>query len=238
MRPIGFSTGALAYSNFREALRMLRDERIPAVELSALRITEWKTLFLSLNQLDLNQFDYVSVHLPSSMTAQEERAVATDILESRPGWTWPLILHPDAISDWSLWRELGQLVCLENMDTRKEIGRTDRELDLIFRQLPESRLCFDIGHAWQVDPSMGAAYWILKHFQDKLVQVHVSEVNSHSKHDTLSYSTIESFRQVANMIPLHIPLILETPVSQAEMLTEMHKARFALAHSDASVLVA
>ena len=238
MRPIGFSTGALAYSNFREALRMLRDERIPAVELSALRITEWKTLFLSLNQLDLNQFDYVSVHLPSSMTAQEERVVATDILESCPGWTWPLILHPDAISDWSLWRELGRLVCVENMDVRKEIGRTDRELDMIFGKLPESRLCFDIGHALQVDPTMGAAYWILKYFHHKLAQVHVSEVNSHSKHDKLSYTTMESFRQVANMIPSNIPLILETPVSQAEMLTEMHKARFALAHSGASVLVA
>jgi hypothetical protein len=238
MRLIGFSTGALAYSNFQEGLRMLKDERIRAAELSALRISEWKALFLALNQLDLNQFDYVSVHLPSSMTAQEERAVATDILESRPRWTWPLILHPDAISDWSLWRELGQLVCVENMDVRKEIGRTDRELDLIFGKLPESRLCFDIGHAWQVDPSMGAAYWILKRFQDKLVQVHVSEVNSHSKHDTLSYTTIESYRQVANLIPPNIPLILETPVSQAAMLTEVHKARFALAHSSTSVLVA
>ncbi len=237
MRPIGFSTGALAHSNFREALRMLRDERITAVELSALRITEWKPLFLSLNQLDVNQFDYVSVHLPSRMTAQEERAVATDVLESRPGWVWPVIVHPDAISDWSLWRELGPLVCVENMDMRKEIGRTDRELDLIFDKLPESRLCFDIGHAWQVDPTMGAAYWILKYFQLKLVQVHVSEVNSRSKHDTLSYTTMESFRQVAHMVPAHIPLILETPVSQAEMSTEMHKARFALAHSNASVLV-
>ena len=82
MRPIGFSTGALAYSNFREGLRMLKDEQIRAVELSALRISEWKPLFLSLNHLDLNLFDYVSIHLPSSMTAQEERAVATDILES------------------------------------------------------------------------------------------------------------------------------------------------------------
>ena len=172
------------------------------------------------------------------MTAQEERAVATDILESRPGWTWPLILHPDAISDWSLWRELGQLVCVENMDVRKEIGRTDRELDLIFGKLPEARLCFDIGHAWQVDPSMGAAYWILKRFQDKLVQVHVSEVNSLSKHDTLSYTTMESFRQVANLIPPNVPLILETPVSQIDMWTEVHKARFALAHTSDSILVA
>jgi len=238
MRLIGFSTGALAYANFREALRMLKEERIKAVELSALRISEWKTLFLSLPQLDLNLFDYISIHLPSKMTAQEERAVATDILESSQGWTWPLVIHPDTISDWGLWRELGQLVCVENMDMRKEIGRTDRELELIFRHLPESRLCFDIGHACQVDPSMGVAYWILKHFQQKLVQVHVSEVNSHSKHDTLSYTTMESFRQVANMIPPDIPLILETPVAQAEMLTEVHKARFALAHSGASVLIA
>jgi len=238
MPPIGFSTGALAYSDFRKALTILGEENVKAVELSALRMSEWTPLTDSLDALDLSAFEYVSVHLPSRMTKEEEQIVVATVRQWDRQRSWPLILHPDAITDWGLWRDLGERVCVENMDMRKPVGRTDRELDLVFRQLPGSRFCFDIGHAWQVDPTMGEAYWILKHFREKLTQVHVSEVNSQSKHDTLSYSTIESFRDVAHMIPPEIPVILETPVSQNQMRDEMNKARFALTPVNESSLVA
>jgi hypothetical protein len=237
MSLIGFSTGALAYSDFRQALKMLQDETVRAVELSALRISEWLPLMSAVDTLDLSTFDYVSVHLPSRMNPMEERAVAEN-LELCYQRDWPLILHPDAITDWSLWREWGRLVCLENMDIRKPRGRTDRELELLFDQLPDSRLCFDMGHAWQVDPTMGEAYWILKRFGHRLRQIHISEVNSRSKHDVLSSLTIESFRSVAHMIPPDVPIILETPVSQDQMRNEMNRARLALTPGDQSVLVA
>ena len=137
-----------------------------------------------------------------------------------------------------LWRELGSLLCIENMDKRKPIGRTASELDVIFGQLPDTKFCFDIGHAWQVDPTMTEAYWILKCHRERLVQIHVSEVNSRSKHDSLSYATIQSFRDVAHMIPPELPLILETPVSQEKMHEEMKKARFALLRPTVDQLVA
>lgn len=234
---IGFSTGALAYSNFRQALKMLQQEAVRAVELSALRISEWLPLMGAVDTLDLSTFDYVSVHLPSRMNPMEERAVA-ESLELCYQRNWPLILHPDAITDWSLWREWGQLVCIENMDIRKPRGRTDSELEWLFNQLPDSRLCFDMGHAWQVDPTMGEAYWILKRFGHRLRQIHISEVNSRSKHDVLSSLTIESFRNVAHMIPPEVPIILETPVPQDQMRNEMNKARLAITPGDQSILVA
>jgi hypothetical protein len=40
MRPIGFSTGALAFADFLNGLAMLRDKHTTAVELSALREKE------------------------------------------------------------------------------------------------------------------------------------------------------------------------------------------------------
>ena len=232
MRLIGFSTGAVAYSDFRRGIKMLIEEKIPAIEISALRASEWKPLCDSLNSIDLSSFRYVSIHLPSSMTVEEEVAVVETLDQVRP--EWPLILHPDAVSQFELWRDLGERVCIENMDVRKSTGRTDRELEVIFRKLPEARLCFDIGHAWQVDPTMNGAYGILKSFWRKLVQVHISEVNSGGKHQILSYSTIQSFRDIADMIPLGAPIILETPLTQddtlarEEMHREMHKANFAL----------
>jgi hypothetical protein len=66
----------------------------------------------------------------------------------------------------------------------------------------------------------------------------MSEVNSQSKHDALSYSTIQSFRDIADMIPADIPVILETPVPQEEMRSEINKAQFALMPTAVSHLVA
>jgi hypothetical protein len=237
MRLIGFSTGALAYSDFRKALSMLNDEGVIAVELSALRMSEWFPFLTAIDEIDVSQFSYVSVHLPSSMNKSEERAVVDSLKQSMTTCNWPLILHPDAVTDWALWRALGSTICVENMDTRKPIGRTERELELVFEKLPEARFCFDIGHALQVDTTMGEAYRMLKQFGDRLVQVHVSEVNSRSKHDVLSYTTIESFQEVAHMISNDVPIILETPVEQSQMRLEIAKARFALPAERRTTLV-
>jgi len=234
---IGFSTGALAYADFRKGLQVLRLGNITAVEISALRMAEWAPLVGSLDDLDLSAFEYASIHLPSAMNAADERFVAQSlqpILDRR----FPMILHPDTINDFGVWRALGGLVCVENMDKRKLIGRTETELDSIFRELPYANLCFDIGHAAQVDPTMTEAYFILKCYREKITQVHVSEVNSRSRHDSLSYATIQSFRDVSHMIPAGLPIILETPVAPEKMQEEINKARFALALGSASELVA
>ena len=53
MRPIGFSTGALAKGDFRRGLEILRRHKIEIVELSALRQPELEPLMSSLDDLDL-----------------------------------------------------------------------------------------------------------------------------------------------------------------------------------------
>ncbi len=227
MRPIGFSTGALAYADFRRGLDMTRQASCEAVELSALRQSELDPLLSALNNLDLSQFNYVSIHAPSQLAHEIEASVVARL---RPELSrgWPIVVHPDAVSDFSLWREFGKLMCIENMDKRKPIGRTARELSQIFKKLPDASLCFDIGHARQCDSTMTEAYLILREFGSKLCQVHVSEVNTRSKHDRLSYASILAFQQIAHLIPEHIPLILETPVSCNDMEAEMEQVREAL----------
>jgi hypothetical protein len=105
---------------------------------------------------------------------------------------WPIILHPDAIHDFSLWQTFGNLLCIETMDKRKATGRTVQDLQKIFKLLPDARFCFDIGHARQVDPSMKVAHFILKEFRHKLTQIHLSEVNTCSRHETLSLSIYQT----------------------------------------------
>lgn len=226
MRTIGFSTGALAYSDFRCALRMLNGKDIHAVELSALREEELGPLVSALDDLDLTDFNYISVHAPSRFDAQSERVFVEMLVDVDRNW--PVIVHPDAIHDYSLWRELGSLLCLENMDKRKPIGRTVHELAVVFEQLPESSFCFDIGHARQFDSTMTEAYLMLKAFGERLCQVHLSEVNTRSKHDVLSSASILAFQEVAHLIPERTPIILETPVQENAIQHEILRAREAL----------
>jgi hypothetical protein len=227
MRPIGFSTGALAYADFRRGLAMTRAAGCAAVELSALRQGELFPLLESLESLDLTGFDYISLHAPSQLEPTWE-AAAWDRLREECWRKWPIVVHPDAVYDFSIWREFGALLCVENMDKRKPIGRTARGLGWIFKQLPEASLCFDIGHARQCDPTMTEAYLILGEFGSKLRQVHVSAVNTRSKHDPLSYASILAYQEVAHLIPTEVPLILETPLAADQIEAEIAKVRIAL----------
>jgi hypothetical protein len=227
MRPIGFSTGALAYADFARGLEMVHRHGLHVVELSALRQNELVPLLNAIPRLDLADFHYISVHVPSWFDPEWE-ATLYDRLRAEADRGWPIVVHPDAIYDFGLWRELGEAVCIENMDKRKPVGRTADELGSVFHQLPEATFCFDIGHARQVDLTMTEAYLILREFGSKLRQVHVSEVNSRSKHDALSYSSMVAFREVAQLIPEQVPLILETPVSENDIEAEIDKVREAL----------
>jgi len=227
MRPVGFSTGALAFADFRKALGMLQGKDVQAVELSALRQNELIPLLDALPSLDLRAFRHISIHAPSQFEENRE-AASWECLEERCPGELPIVLHPDAITDFGLWRELGNRVCIENMDKRKPAGRSLRELDAIFKELPNATFCFDIGHARQFDPTMTEAWLILKEFAPRLCQVHVSEVNTRSKHDALSFASVTAFREVAHLIPNEIPLILETPVGEEEIESEIAKVREAL----------
>jgi len=75
---------------------------------------------------------------------------------------------------------------------------------------------------------MTEAWLILREFGSRLRQVHVSEVNTRSKHDRLSYASILAFQEVAHLIPESVPLILETPVPEGDIEEEIARAREAL----------
>lgn len=211
MRPIGFSTGALAFADFRKALRILNCTGIEVLELSALREAELAPLLAALDTLDLSQFKYISIHAPSRFRQENEGNIVESLLPVAQR-NWPIVVHPDAIFEPAVWRALGSALCVENMDKRKPIGRSAEELNHVFNLHPDASFCFDIGHAHQFDSTMTEAYLLLTSFRNRLRQVHVSEVNTSSKHDVLSYTSIHAFRDVAHLIPVEIPLIFGDPV--------------------------
>jgi hypothetical protein len=117
---------------------------------------------------------------------------------------------------------------IENMDKRKTTGRTASELNLIFEKLPSASLCFDLGHARQVDPTMSEAALILDRFGSRLRQLHVSEVNTQSTHDPLTAAAMMAFKRVSHLIPEDVPVILESPVTEDRVEIEISCSREAL----------
>jgi len=227
MRPIGFSTGALALSDFRLALEELKGQAVDSIELSALRYRELRPLLYALGTLALASYKYKSIHAPSSFDAEQEVEIV-DLLKRFVPTDWPIVIHPDTIHDFSAWRGFGNQLAIENMDRRKPIGRTFEELSIIFEKLPDAMLCFDIGHARQCDTTMTEAYRILRAYSSRLCQVHVSEVNTASRHDPLSFAAIHAFAEVADLIPDRVPIILEARVAQDQIKAEIEKAQKAL----------
>jgi len=237
MRPIGFSTGAIALSDFRLGMSVLRQKGVAIVELSALRQFELAPLASALEDLDISDFTYVSVHAPSQLEPEMEKE-AISLLEKAAERSLPIIIHPDAITDFGLWTSFGNLLLVENMDKRKPLGRTAFELAGIFDKLPDALLCFDLGHVRQVDPTMSEAALILQLFGDRMRQLHVSEVNTRSTHDPLTAGAIGAFNRISHLIPDEVPVILESSVSEDQIETEISLARKALPGQHSKVAVA
>ena len=211
MRPIGFSTGALARGDFSRGLELLKEAGLRNVELSALRREELPGLMHYIQTADLGDFDYVSIHAPSAYPIEVETKIAEDLTPAIEK-NLHVVVHPDSISNFEPWRRFGRLLCIENMDKRKPTGRTVPELREIFERLPEASLCLDVAHSRQVDPTMGDAADILRKFASRLAQVHVSDVNSSSEHERLNLTASMAFQKIAASIPTRIPLVLESPL--------------------------
>ena len=219
-RPLGFSTGSLSPGNARQALEMLSPHATTAIELSALRTSELAEVLRVAARTDWSPFHYVSFHAPSKFNGITEAQVLRK-LEPITRKHWPIIVHPDVITDCQAWQQLGSLVTIENMDGRKPSGRTVAELEPIFAQLPRAKFCFDIGHAAQIDPTMMLARELVTAFGDRLVEVHLSVVDDTFAHQPLTVESMKSFAPVLQELVGSPAIILETPVDETTMMQQL-----------------
>lgn len=235
MRRIGFSTGALAKGDFRRGLELQAD-RCDAVELSALREDEMDALIDALPNLNLKPFGFVSFHAPSKLEKSLEASLVKK-LEKIKKDIHGIVVHPDIIQDTSLWQSLGNKVILENMDQRKPIGRTVKELLPYFEKLPEARFCLDLGHAQQVDPTQSLTLELLKAFATRLAEIHISEVDITSKHVPISRATSSIYRRIASLIPSETPVIIESVIEPHDIEGELSIVKDSLSAKPIRVFV-
>lgn len=211
---IGASTGYMASErgDWPTMVRLAADASIMAVELSALSEPELPTLLAWLDERPALPFQWVAAHGPTKQRRMPEQALIV-LLESLTRHIEVVVLHPDAIDDVALYRALGSKLAIENMDTRKAVGQTAAELEDMFDELPEARLCFDIAHASAVDATMAEGERILDRLGSRLSHVHISSLDASCHHVALTAEDEDRFGPLLDRCR-DVPWILEAPLSR------------------------
>jgi hypothetical protein len=181
-----------------------------AVELAALSEDEFPSLVEYLSSEPALPFRYVSVHGPSKDRRMPEADLVA-VLADMPSFVDAVVLHPDLIDDVAAYEPLGARLVIENMDARKDGGRTGDELRSVFDALPEAGFCFDVPHAWSVDPSMKVGHELLSRFTPRLRHLHVSSVSGDCHHEPLTDEHEELFAPLLDRCR-DVPWILEAPL--------------------------
>jgi hypothetical protein len=212
--PVGASTGYMTElrGDWPAQARRGWDLSPFAIELSALSESELDGLAQFLDSNPRLPFHYLSIHGPSKGRAISESVLA-GVLARLAGRAHAIVMHPDTIQDPRHYRVLGRKLLLENMDARKDDGRTVAELTDWFRQLPDAGFCFDIAHAWSLDPTMAVGVELLDAFRTRLRHLHISSMDPDLHHVSLTETDEELFMPLLQRC-LDIPWILEAPPRQ------------------------
>ena len=209
--PVGASTGYMV--GLRGDWPRLAEEasRVSsfAVELTALSEDELPSLLDFLASAPALPFRYVSVHGPSKARRMPEADLVARLAEV-PAFVDAVVLHPDQIEDPALYSSLGTRLVIENMDSRKSAGRTGDELAPLFEALPEAGFCFDVAHAWTIDPGMEVGEDLLDRFVSRLRHVHLSSISQELGHVPLTIEHEEVFEPLLSRCR-DVPWIFEAP---------------------------
>ena len=180
-----------------------------AIELSAISADELPGLLGYLHGAPRLPFLFISVHAPSKGFTEDEVSLV-EALCRVPPWVDAIVVHPDTITDPALYRRLGRRLAIENMDKRKQAGHTADDLERIFAEVPEARLCLDLAHAKDVDPTLAVAADLLQRFASRLSHVHISSLDGARHHITLTDEDELLFSPFLDRCR-DVPWILEAP---------------------------
>lgn len=212
--PLGVSTGFMSESrgDWPEQVRQAWDVSPFAVELSALSEGELDGLAGYLDSNPRLPFRYLSIHGPSKGRTMPEAKLASSLARLADR-AQAIVMHPDTIEDPENYRILGRKLVLENMDARKNTGRTPDELAPWFSALPDAGFCFDIAHAWSLDATMTLGGELLDAFRTRLRHVHVSSMGPSLHHVPLTDADEDLFMPILHRC-VDVPWILEAPLRQ------------------------
>jgi hypothetical protein len=211
MRKIGFSHGVLFKLhdvNKELNIRLLQNCGANAIEINC--HSHKDLAFLPALLPYIQSFEHVSLHAPCDVRydCNENTKILLKKLKNfyiRSGAEL-IVVHPDLVDDWSVFDKFKMKWAIENMDDRKKNFKDVNDLKLFFNEYREWSLVLDLGHCNSNDKSMILAEDLIREFQDRIVEIHLSGYKKF--HDPL-YRTkqTEIIKYCQN---LAVPIIIES----------------------------
>ena len=205
---------------------MLEGINVGAIELSALRRPRTAALAAFAKQADLSRFSYVSVHSPrTTLRARKPKSSRYSPVSPEDGPSWPIRMSSASLPAGGRWDRSRYI---ENMDKRTRWAARRISWDVGLRRVPRGP---DVLRHRTRPAGRHLADGSLSNpegFHRRIQQIHISVVNTSSKHDLISPGAAHSFRRVASLIPCAAPAILETPVKTEQIREQLDLAAAAL----------
>jgi len=203
---VGFPSGALKnlfpYLS-PEFFKALQDLGVKALEIH----TSDKESLLKVLNLDLSltkRLNYLALHLPSVKETEMEDLLPI-IKEVHAKHDFKLMVsHTDIITDWSIFSNQGLPIALENMDHRKDRGKTVKDIKNILDKY-DFKFVLDVNHCFVNDPSLKLVDEFITAFNDRLAEIHVSGYEV--LHDPLSKTRQSEI--VEKIAHINVPIIIE-----------------------------
>jgi hypothetical protein len=152
-----------------------------AVELS---FTRTQKIFYDKNANELlKKFKYISIHMPvlkdkefisypDNSISDELETIDSIINDINPN---TILFHPDQIRDFNWVKEkYGGRLAFENMDSRKNFGKTIGDMTKVFDSCPEAKFVLDVNHVYTNDETMNLATILFNGLSNRLTHYHLS----------------------------------------------------------------
>jgi hypothetical protein len=214
----GFNDYMSDGSNSRKVAYCRDELGCTAVEFGFHSGENYKELHTYIQSLSLEAFERVSIHAPchkrydrNDATEQLLAQVASLVDVTAAEY---VVLHPDVIDDWDMVIESGIPFAVENMDCKKEFGRTVDDMVWIHERTGFP-VVIDLNHCKSNDATMDLADDFLEAFRGNIVEFHLSGYKMY--HEPL-YMTKQT--DIIERIDTSIPIIVE---SSMEDLAGVHE---------------
>ena len=84
------------------------------------------------------------------------------------------LVHPDLVSDWSIFDGSQMKLAVENMDNRKQAFKGIEDFQKFFAEHDDWKLVLDLNHCFTNDPTLKLAQDFIDSFKPRITEIHLS----------------------------------------------------------------
>lgn len=211
---IGFTTGRFDKISLEKKIDFFGKLGCTAIEVGWFNFEGFEKFDKLFSEVNLNQFSYRSMHAPVRIAGEllvyQNDQTTREILEGiekfiKKYQIQTVVLHPDRVKDWSVFEGCSIPFAIENMDNRKEVGRTVKDLDEYFK-LFNAGFVIDVNHVCCNDNTLKLFTDFFVNFQNRLKHFHLSGYSEY--HELLSETKQTAIIDLVK--DKNLPIIIES----------------------------